>query len=175
MPDIEYGEQLDWEVELTVVIGRTCRNVKKEDALGYVLGYTVGNDVSSRHWQKNAGGSQWIKGKSMDTHGPIGPVLVTTAELPDPQALQVITRVNGEVQQDELTKDMIFSVAEIIEWLSDNMTLHPGTVIMTGTPAGVAAGRSPPNFLKVGDCVECEVPGIGVLRNRVVMAPDAKP
>jgi len=174
LPDIDKGEQLDWEVELTIVIGKPCRNVSKEQALDYVLGYTVGNDVSSRHWQKNAGGAQWVKGKSMDTHCPLGPVLVTAAEIPDPQKLQVITRVNGAVQQDENTKDMIFSCAECISWLSQSMTLEPGTVIMTGTPAGVAAGRSPPNWLVPGDVVECEIPGIGVLRNPIVMAPDAK-
>ena len=149
MPDIEYAEQLDWEVELTVVIAKRCRNVKKERALDYVLGYTVGNDVSSRHWQKQAGAGQWIKGKSFDTFCPLGPVLVTRAAIPDPQTLQVTTRVNGAVQQHESTSDMIFTVAECIEWLSNNMTLLPGTVIMTGTPSGVAAGRMPPNFLKV--------------------------
>lgn len=167
----ELWDQLDWEVELTVVIGRACRNVKKEDALHYVLGYTVGNDVSSRHWQKNSGGGQWIKGKSFDTHAPIGPCLVTTAAIPDPAALRVTTRVNGQVQQDEATKDMIFSVGECIEWLSDNMTLLPGTVIMTGTPCGVAAGREPPNWLRVGDVVECEISQIGILRNTITLPP----
>lgn len=171
LPEIEHGEQLDWEVELTVVIGKPCRSVPRERALEYVLGYTVGNDVSSRHWQKNAGGGQWVKGKSFDTFAPIGPALVLASAIPDPQALRVMTRVNGETQQDENTADMIFSVAQCIEWLSHNTTLLPGTVIMTGTPAGVAAGRSPPNFLTVGDVVECEVSGIGTLRNTVVRPP----
>jgi len=168
LPNIEFGEQLDWEVELTIVIGKPCKNVKKEEALDYVLGYTVGNDVSSRHWQKNAGAGQWIKGKSFDSFAPLGPVLVTTKEITDPQTLQVITRVNGEVQQDSNTRDMIFTCAQCIEWLSDNMTLLPGTVIMTGTPSGVATGRDPPNWLKAGDVVETEISQIGVLRNRVV-------
>lgn len=172
MPHIEHGEQFDWEVELTIVIGKECRNVSKEDALDYVLGYTVGNDVSSRHWQKNAGAGQWVKGKSFDTFCPLGPVLVTTKEIPDPQKLRVITRVNGATQQDSETEDMIFTCAQCIEWLSDNQTLLPGTVILTGTPAGVATGRSPPNWLKVGDVVECEVTNIGVLRNTVAMAPE---
>lgn len=174
MPQIEHGEQLDWEVELSIVIGKACRNVKKENALDYVLGYTVGNDVSSRHWQKNAGAGQWIKGKSFDTFAPIGPVLVTTEEIPDPQTLRVQTRVNGVTQQDSESADMIFTCAECIEWLSHNMTLLPGTVIMTGTPSGVAAGRTPPNWLKAGDVVECEISGIGVLRNPIVAAPFAK-
>eukprot|EP00656_Telonema_subtile_P036493 TRINITY_DN40499_c0_g1_i1.p1 TRINITY_DN40499_c0_g1~~TRINITY_DN40499_c0_g1_i1.p1 ORF type:complete len:143 (+),score=37.28 TRINITY_DN40499_c0_g1_i1:82-510(+) len=130
-------------------------------------GYTVGNDVSSRHWQKQAGAGQWIKGKSFDTFCPLGPVLVTTEAIPDPQALQVSTRVNGVTQQNEATKDMIFTCAEIIAWLSDNMTLLPGQVIMTGTPSGVAAGRTPPNWLKPGDVVECEISQIGTLRNTV--------
>ena len=169
--DIEHAEQLDWEVELTAVIGRPCRSVKAEQALEYVLGYTVGNDVSSRHWQKQAGAGQWIKGKSFDTFCPLGPVLVTSAAIPDPQALRVTTRVNGAVQQDEATADMIFTVAECLAWLSDNMTLLPGTVVMTGTPSGVAAGRTPPNFLKVGDVVECEISQIGTIRNTVVKCP----
>lgn len=172
MPQIEHGEQFDWEVELTIVIGKECKNVTKEEALDYVLGYTVGNDVSSRHWQKNAGGGQWIKGKSFDTFCPLGPVLVTRKEIPDPQKLRVVTRVNGATQQNCDTADMIFTCAECVAWLSDNMTLLPGAVIMTGTPEGVATGRTPPNWLKVGDVVECEVPGIGVLRNIVAMAPE---
>ena len=171
MPDIKYGEQLDWEVELTIVIGKECRNVSKEDALQYVLGYTVGNDVSSRHWQKQAGAGQWIKGKSFDTFAPIGPVLVTSEEIPDPQQLRVQTRINGEVMQDEYTKDMIFTCAQCIEWLSHNMTLLPGAVIMTGTPSGVATGRTPPNWLKIGDVMECEISNIGTLRNRVSAPP----
>lgn len=168
MPNIVNGDLMDWEVELTIVIGKECRNVKASEALHYVLGYTVGNDVSSRHWQKQAGAGQWIKGKGFDSHCPLGPVLVTKEEIPDPQALRVTTRVNGAVQQDEFTKDMIFTCAEIIEWLSNNMTLLPGTVILTGTPAGVAAGRSPPNWLKVGDVLESEISGIGVLSNTVL-------
>merc|ERR1712217_371785 len=171
LPDLEFGEQLDWECELTIVMGKTCRNVKKEEALDYVLGYTVGIDVSCRHWQRNAGASQWTKGKAFDTFKPLGPVLVSAQSIPDPQRLQLTTRVNGEVQQNENTSDMIFTCAQIIEWLSDNQTLAAGAVIMTGTPEGVAAGRTPPNYLKVGDVLECEISNIGALRHSVVLAP----
>merc|ERR1712222_233690 len=116
--------------ELTIVIGKECRNVSKDNALDFVLGYTVGKDVSSRHWQKNAGGGQWIKGKSFDTFCPLGPVIVTREEIPDPQKLRIMTRINGATQQDSDTADMIFTCAEIIEWLSHNMTLLPGTTIL---------------------------------------------
>lgn len=171
LPQLKKGEQLDWEVELTIVIGKECRNVPASKALDYVLGYTVGNDVSSRHWQKEAGASQWIKGKSFDRHCPLGPVLVTAEAIPDPQALRVKTRVNGVTMQDETTRDMIFSCAQIIEWLSNNMTLLPGTVILTGTPSGVGTGKTPPVWLKEGDVVECEVTEIGVLKNTVRLPP----
>jgi 2-keto-4-pentenoate hydratase/2-oxohepta-3-ene-1,7-dioic acid hydratase in catechol pathway len=172
MPALQHGDQLDWECELTIVIGKACRNVKKEVALDYVLGYTVGIDVSCRHWQRNAGASQWTKGKAFDTFKPLGPVLVASQAIPDPQNLQLMTRVNGETQQNENTSDMIFTCAEIIEWLSDNQTLAAGSVIMTGTPSGVAAGRSPPNYLVVGDTLECEIDGIGVLRHPIASAPN---
>ena len=127
---------------VVVVIGKTCRNVTKEDALDYVYGYTVGNDVSARYWQRQAGASQWIKGKSFDTFAPLGPCIVTSNEIQDPQNLTLKARVNGVEQQNASTRDMIFSVAQIIEWLSTEMTLLPGAVILTGTPEGVAIGRS---------------------------------
>eukprot|EP01064_Diplonema_japonicum_P006653 TRINITY_DN14498_c1_g2_i2.p1 TRINITY_DN14498_c1_g2~~TRINITY_DN14498_c1_g2_i2.p1 ORF type:complete len:296 (+),score=78.67 TRINITY_DN14498_c1_g2_i2:44-889(+) len=171
MPQLEHGQSLDYEVELAFVIGKICKNVKKEDALKYVLGYMVSNDVTSRHWQKNAGAGQWVKGKSFDTFSPMGPSLVMASAIPDPQALKVTTRVNGETRQDSNTKDMIFTVAEIIEWLSTDMTLHPGTVVMTGTPEGVAMGMDPPKWLQVGDVVECEVESLGTLRNFVTTPP----
>jgi len=171
LPNIEKGEQLDWEAELTIVIGRKCKDVTREEALDYVLGYTVGNDVTCRHWQKNAGAGQWIKGKSFDSFCPLGPVLVTTEAIPDPQQLAIKTRVNGALQQDSVTSDMIFTCAQIVEFLSNNMTLLPGTVILTGTPEGVATGRDPPNWLKDGDEVEVEISEIGSLRNQVVRAP----
>lgn len=175
---ITHGEQLDWEVELTIVIGKPCRNVSVEDALKYVAGYTVANDVSSRHWQKNAGANQFVKGKSFDTFGPFGPVLVTTEEITDPQNLGIITRVKREgkeeweTQQDENTKDMIFTCAQQIAWMSNNMTLLPGAVIETGTPSGVATGRDPPNWLCPGDIVEVECEKIGKLRNKITNPPE---
>merc|ERR1711972_929807 len=152
--------------------GKTCKNVKKEDALDYVLGYMVGIDVSCRHWQRNAGASQWTKGKGFNTFKPLGPALVTTRVIPEPQNLRLTTRVNGATMQDSNTSDMIFSCAEIIEWLSNNQTLAAGAVILTGTPSGIAGGRSPPNWLKVGDEVECEISDIGVLCHRIAKPPN---
>eukprot|EP01063_Lacrimia_lanifica_P015537 TRINITY_DN22257_c0_g1_i1.p1 TRINITY_DN22257_c0_g1~~TRINITY_DN22257_c0_g1_i1.p1 ORF type:complete len:306 (+),score=137.10 TRINITY_DN22257_c0_g1_i1:52-918(+) len=171
MPQVDKGDQLDYEVELAFVIGKHARNVSRLDALDYVLGYMVSNDVSSRHWQKNAGASQWIKGKSFDTFTPLGPALVMASEVPDPQALQLTTHVNGELRQNSNTKDMIFSVAEIIEWLSADMTLLPGTVIMTGTPEGVIAGMDKPVWLKPGDVMTCEIEKLGALTNYVAAGP----
>lgn len=160
-------QQVDFEGELAVVIGKPCKNVKAEQALDYVLGYTIANDVSARRWQKHAGGGQWCKGKSFDTFCPIGPEIVTTDEIPDPQTLHIQTRVNGDLMQNGNTKEMIFSVARIIEYLSDDTTLQPGTVILTGTPSGVGYAREPRVFLKKGDVVEITIEGIGTLRNKV--------
>ena len=172
IPALERGAELDYEVELTFIIGKPCRNVTPEEALDYVLGYTVGNDVSSRFWQKNAGAGQWIKGKSFDTFSPLGPVLVTSQEIKDPQKLQVSTRVNGELRQNSNTADMIFPIRDIISWMSQDTTLLPGTVVMTGTPEGVAAGMKKPKWLKFGDVVECEIEKIGTLRNFIVPSPN---
>ncbi len=159
--------QVDYEVELAVVIGKAARDVKREDALRHVAGYTIGNDVSARHWQKALGGSQWVRGKSFDTFCPLGPTLITPEDLPDPQTLRLTTRVNGELRQDSSTADMIFSVAQLIEFLSDGMTLLPGTVIMTGTPSGVGLGMKPPRFLKAGDKLELSIDRIGTLSNPI--------
>jgi len=131
------------------------------------LGYTCANDVSARRWQKHGGGGQWIRGKGFDTFCPLGPVLVTADEIPDPQTLFVRTRLNGETMQDGNTADMIFTVAELISLLSRDTTLLPGTVILTGTPAGVGFARTPPVFLAPGDEVVVEIGGIGRLVNRV--------
>lgn len=160
--------QVDYEVELAVVIGKATKNVPADKALDYVLGYTIANDVSARRWQKNAGGGQWNLGKSFDTFCPLGPELVTTDEIPDPQTLQIKCILNGKVMQDANTSDMIFSVAKIIEFLSSIMTLLPGTVILTGTPSGVGFVRKPPVFLKPGDTVELKIDKIGILSNPVV-------
>ena len=162
------SDQVDFEAELGVVIGYECKNVSRADALNYVLGYTIANDVSARDWQKDWGGSQWCRGKTFDTFCPLGPALVMPAGLTNPNALAIATRVNGVTLQQSNTGDMIFSIAEIIEFLSGSTTLEPGTLILTGTPEGVGAGRKPPVYLKAGDVVEIEIEGIGVLRYPVV-------
>ena len=168
--DVKWPEgstQMDWEVELGVVIGTTARSVPKDRALTYVAGYCLANDVSERHWQTQRGG-QWVKGKSFDTFGPLGPVLVTADEIPDPQKLPVSLKVNGVVRQNSSTSDMIFSVAEIVAHLSLFMTLLPGDVIVTGTPEGVGLGMKPPVFLKRGDVMELEGGILGSQRQVVV-------
>lgn len=161
-------EEVDYEVELAVVIGRAAKDVPREKALEYVLGYTVANDVSARDWQIAKGGGQWTYGKSFDTFCPLGPVLVTADEIPDPSQLRVSTTINGEVPQDWHTGDMIFDVPALIAFLSAGTTLLPGTVILTGTPHGVGMGRTPKRWLKPGDVVTVAVSGIGELTNEVV-------
>jgi len=168
--DVKWPEgstQMDWEVELAVIIGTTARSVPKDKALSYVAGYCLANDVSERHWQTQRGG-QWVKGKSFDTFGPLGPVLVTADEIPDPQKLPVSLKVNGVVRQNSSTSDMIFSVAEIVAHLSLFMTLLPGDVIVTGTPEGVGLGMKPPVFLKRGDVMELDGGILGSQRQVVV-------
>jgi 2,4-diketo-3-deoxy-L-fuconate hydrolase len=161
------SEQLDYEVELAVVIGREGRDISERDALDHVFGYTVANDVSVRDVQRTWHGGQWFKGKNFDTHLPLGPWIVTKDEIPDPQTLRITTRVNGVTKQDSNTKHMVFPVARIIAELSAGLTLHPGDVIITGTPEGVGMGRKPPEWLKPGDVVELEIERIGVLRNPI--------
>lgn len=157
--------RLDWEVELGVVIGSGGRDIREAQALGHVFGYTVFNDVSARDLQFRT--SQWFKGKSLDGSCPMGPVIVTADEIPDPQQLRLSLTVNGDRKQTGSTNDMIFSVARIIEDVSAGMTLEPGDCISTGTPPGVGDGRTPPEYLRPGDVVEAEVERIGVLRNPV--------
>lgn len=157
----------DWEVELGVVIGKTAKYVSKSEALEHVAGYCIVNDVSERHFQNHLTG-QWTKGKSCDTFGPTGPWLVTRDEVPDPQNLAMRLDVNGERRQTGNTATMIFTVAEIIEHLSGLMTLHPGDVITTGTPPGVALGMKPePVFLKKGDVMDLHIEGLGYQRQKV--------
>jgi 2-keto-4-pentenoate hydratase/2-oxohepta-3-ene-1,7-dioic acid hydratase in catechol pathway len=163
-------QQVDYECELAVVIGRRAKDVKESEALSYVRGYTIANDVSARHWQKEAGGGQWVRGKSFDTFCPLGPVLVTSDEIPDPQTLRLTTRLNGQTMQDANTSDMIFPVAELIARLSCGMTLLPGTVILTGTPSGVGVARNPKVFIRPGDRIELTIDRIGTLSNPVVAA-----
>lgn len=161
------SDQLDYEVELAVVVGRAGRDIPERDALAHVFGYTIANDVSVRDVQRTWHGGQWFKGKNFDTHLPLGPWIVTTDEIPDPQSLRLATRVNGATKQDSSTKHMVFTVARIIAELSAGMTLRPGDVIITGTPEGVGMGRKPPEWLRPGDVMELEIEKIGVLRNRI--------
>ena len=161
------SEEVDYECELAVVIGKPCKNVKREDALHYVLGYTCANDVSARDWQKKFGGSQWSRGKFFDTFCPLGPVLVTTEEILDPNTLGIRTILNGKIVQQSNTADMIFDVPTLIEFLSGSTTLYPGTIILTGTPSGVGMAQTPPVWLQAGDIVTVEIEGIGQLTNPV--------
>ena len=168
LPRKLHADRVDYECELAVVIGRTCHNVSKADALDYVLGYTCANDVSARDWQKDHGGSQWCRGKTFATFCPLGPCLVTADEIPNPNALGIRTVLNGDIMQDWNTDDMIFDVPTLIEFLSGSTILAPGTVILTGTPHGVGMARNPPVLLKNGDTVTIEIDSIGTLTNPVV-------
>jgi 2-keto-4-pentenoate hydratase/2-oxohepta-3-ene-1,7-dioic acid hydratase in catechol pathway len=165
------SDEVDYECELAVVIGRACKNVSHERALDFVLGYTGCNDISARDWQIKRGGGQWSRGKTFDTFSPLGPCLVTRDEIPDPNALKIRTILNGQVMQDWNTNDMIFDVPALIEFLSGSTTLLPGTVILTGTPHGVGMAQKPPRWLKAGDRVTVEIEKIGSLTNPVVNEP----
>jgi 2-keto-4-pentenoate hydratase/2-oxohepta-3-ene-1,7-dioic acid hydratase in catechol pathway len=158
---------MDYEAELVIVIGRTARYVDEADALGYVAGFTVGHDVSERVFQRERGG-QFVKGKSADTFAPIGPWLVPTAHIEDVQALDIRSRVNGELRQDSNTRHMVFGAAFAVSYISRFMTLEPGDLIFTGTPAGVGAGMEPPRWLQPGDVVEVSVEGLGTQRQTIV-------
>jgi len=167
--DPTISDKIDWEVELAVVIGKGGANIKRARALDHVFGYSVINDVTARDIQSGWGG-QYFKGKSLDRSSPTGPWVVTRDEVDDPQALKLFLRVNGIAKQEGDTRDMIYPVDAIIEWVSKGMTLLPGSLIATGTPDGVGFARTPPEFLKPGDVMETEVQGIGLLRNRMVSA-----
>jgi 2-keto-4-pentenoate hydratase/2-oxohepta-3-ene-1,7-dioic acid hydratase in catechol pathway len=164
--DPKVTSQVDWEVELAVVIGRRGRDIAADRAIDHIFGYTVANDVSARDLQFLDGG-QWYRGKSLDTFCPLGPWIITADELGDARGLRLILRVNGVTKQDASTDDLIFPIRETIASASAGRTLHPGDVILTGTPGGVGFTRTPPEFLHAGDVVEAEVARIGVLRNRV--------
>ena len=163
-------EQVDYEAELAVVIGKTARNVDAEVAYDYVAGYMNCNDVSARDLQFKPG-DQWLRGKCLDTFCPLGPYLVTRDEIPDPHQLSIQCRVNGEIRQDSNTREMIYNIPYLIEYLSAAFTLLPGDVVATGTPHGVGAFRAPPIWLQSGDEVEIEVEGLGILSNRCVVSP----
>ncbi len=164
------SHEVDYECELAVVIGRPCKNVSRAHALEYVLGYTCANDVSARDHQIKLGGGQWCRGKFFDTFAPLGPRLVTTDEIPNPNALRISTVLNGDRVQDSNTNDMIYDVPAIIEYLSGSTTLVPGTVILTGTPQGVGMATKPtPRWLRPGDSVSIEIEKIGTLTNSVTL------
>lgn len=160
-------EQVDYEGELAVLIGRRCRDVSEAEAPGYVLGYCCANDVSARWWQKEGAGGQFCRGKSFDTFCPLGPRITPTAQVPNPSALRLTTRLNGEIVQNASTGEMAFSPLYLVAELSRDTTLLPGTLILTGTPSGVGMARTPPRYLRPGDIVEVEIEGLGTLRNTV--------
>ncbi|MCV0439211.1 MAG: fumarylacetoacetate hydrolase family protein [Hydrogenophaga sp.] len=164
--------QLDWEVELGVVIGKVARNVPEHKALEHVAGYCLTNDVSERSFQIGRSGGQWSKGKGFDTFGPVGPYLVTPDEIGDPQGLDLWLKVNGQRMQSGNTRDMIFSCAQLVSYCSRMMTLRPGDLISTGTPSGVGMGMKPPRFLQIGDVVELGCPALGSQRQRIVGAQE---
>lgn len=179
IPRSTHGPELDYEAELAVVIGKTARDVPEEQALDYILGYTCGNDISARWWQKQGGGGQFVRGKGFDTFCPLGPVIVTQASpnqpnspdaITDPQNLRIRSILNGTVMQDDSTAGMIFPVAELIARISRDTTLLPGTVILTGTPSGVGQARNPPVFLKPGDRITIDIEHLGQLTNPVAQA-----
>jgi 2-keto-4-pentenoate hydratase/2-oxohepta-3-ene-1,7-dioic acid hydratase in catechol pathway len=158
--------QLDYEVELAFIVGKTCKNVKRADALAQIFGYTIVNDVSARDLQNRH--QQFFKGKSLDNTCPIGPWIVTADEIPNPAELGLRLRLNGETRQDSNVGDLIFDIPAIIEFLTLGQTIEAGTIVSTGTPSGVGMGRTPPEYMKVGDVMEAEIDRIGVLRNPVV-------
>jgi 2-keto-4-pentenoate hydratase/2-oxohepta-3-ene-1,7-dioic acid hydratase in catechol pathway len=166
------SDEVDYECELAVVIGRRGKNIPRAQAFDHVLGYTCAHDVSARDWQLKWGGSQWSRGKMFDTFAPLGPALVLKDEIPDPAVLKIRTILNGEVMQDWRCDDLIHDVPALIEFLSGSTTLLPGTVILTGTPHGVGVARKPPIFLKPGDSVTIEIDRIGELTNPVVAEED---
>ena len=159
------ANEVDYEAELVVVIGRNAKHVAATDAMNYVFGYTCGHDVSARDWQKGRPGGQWLLGKTFDTFAPTGPCIVTTDELSEPSNLQIRMHLNEEIVQDSSTAQLIFSIPELVEHLTKVVTLKPGDLIFTGTPPGVGAARTPPLFLKPGDRCSVEIEGIGMLTN----------
>ncbi|XP_075418668.1 oxaloacetate tautomerase FAHD2A, mitochondrial isoform X1 [Tenrec ecaudatus] len=162
------SQEVDWEVELAVVIGKKGKHIKATDAMDYVAGFTVAHDVSARDWQTGRNGRQWLLGKTFDTFCPLGPALVTKDSVADPHNLKICCRVNGEVMQSSSTSQMVFKTEELVAWVSQFVTLYPGDVFLTGTPPGVGLFRKPPVFLKRGDEVQCEIEGLGIIINKVV-------
>src|SRR4051812_21170612 len=167
LPAKQPSTQVDYEAEFAIVLAKECRDATRANALDFVLGYTCANDVSARDWQRDFGGGQWNHAKSFDTFCPVGPVLVTKDEIPNPNALRIRSLLNGQVMQDSNTSDMIFDVPAIIEFLSADKPLPAGTLILTGTPEGVGFARKPPVWLKPGDTIAVEIEKIGTLSNLV--------
>ncbi len=161
------SQEVDYEAEFVIVIGKKGRHLKLTNALEHVAGYSVGHDVSARDWQLKKDGKQWMVGKTFDTFAPCGPMLVTRDEVPEPRNLPIRLRLNGQVMQNSSTNQMIFGVEELLVYISQVMTLEPGDLIYTGTPPGVGVARKPPVFMKDGDVAEIEIEGLGVLRNPV--------
>ncbi|MBX9680326.1 MAG: fumarylacetoacetate hydrolase family protein [Gemmataceae bacterium] len=161
------SQEVDYEAELVIVIGKGGRNIPASSAREHVAGYACGHDVSARDWQLKKDGKQWMTGKTFDTFGPVGPWLVTADEVPDPHKLRIQLRLNGQTMQDSNTNQLIFGVPQILAYISQIFTLEPGDLIFTGTPPGVGMARKPPVFLKAGDVAEVEIEGLGVLRNPV--------
>jgi len=169
LPYPKLTNKLDWEVELTIVIGKKASNVTKEEARDYIYGFTTAHDVSARDWQLTKNGGQWLLGKAMDAFAPIGPAIVTKEDIGDPHNLNLSCTVNGVVKQDSNTAQFVFGVDEVVAWVSKFTTLLPGDIILTGTPPGVGAFQKPtPQFLKIGDIVECKVEKIGSVFNKIV-------
>ncbi|CAB1446279.1 unnamed protein product [Pleuronectes platessa] len=162
------SQEVDWEVEMAFVIGRRGKHIKEEDALSYVAGFTVANDVSARDWQMRRNGKQWLLGKTFDSFCPLGPALVTTDSVKDPHSLAVRCLVNGDTVQSSNTEQLIFKTEQLVAWVSKFVTLTPGDVFLTGTPPGVGVFRTPPVFLKRGDVVECQIDQLGSIINKVV-------
>lgn len=166
-------QELDYEGELAVVIGRRATRVKASEAMSVVAGYTIVNDISARDLQN--GDVQWIRGKSLDTFAPMGPVFVTADEVLDVDSLRIETRVNGELRQNALCGEMIFKIPRLIQFITEGITLHPGDLIATGTPSGVGAGMTPPRWLEIGDTTEVAISGMGTLRSVVIAPPVGSP
>jgi 2-keto-4-pentenoate hydratase/2-oxohepta-3-ene-1,7-dioic acid hydratase in catechol pathway len=165
------SNEVDYEAELVIVIGRRARRVPREDARSYIAGYACGHDVSARDWQKNKPGKQWVLGKSFDSFAPLGPWLATADEVPNPGNLAISMRLNGQTMQQSNTNQLIFPIDYLVSYLSHVSTLIPGDLIYTGTPSGVGVARTPPVFLKPGDVTEITIEGLGTLRNPVIAAP----
>jgi len=168
LPHPKCTNQLDWEVELTIVVGKKGSNVAVEDAMDYVYGYTVAHDVSARDWQLKRNGGQWLVGKAMDKFCPIGPAIVTKDDISNPSNLDLSCSVNGVIKQNSNTSNLVFGVPELVSWVSQLTTLLPGDIILTGTPPGVGVFMKPPQFLHPGDVVKCWVQNIGTIENTVV-------